>query len=51
MFEDDLKSPCRLREGQRDLGAQRPSRSGMGFHARRLELAHPQPLPQAGGEQ
>ena len=40
------KFPSRLREGQRDLAAKLPSRSGVGLAAH----AHPQPLPQAGGE-
>ena len=38
--------PSRKREGQRDLAAQRPSRSGGGLRG----LSHHQPLPQAGGE-
>lgn len=42
----ELLFPSRLREGQRDLAAQRPSRSGVGLRG----PSHPQPLPQAGGE-
>jgi hypothetical protein len=49
-----LFHPSRMREGQRDLVAQRPSRSGVVLRG----LSHPQPLwlrhacgsPQAGGE-
>jgi hypothetical protein len=54
----ELFHPSRMREGQRDLVAKRPSRSGVGLRARSVSRAHPQPLwlrhacgsPQAGGE-
>ena len=44
----NLFHPSRAREGQRDLIAKRPSRSGVGL--RGLSHPHPHPLPQAGGE-
>ena len=43
-----LFHPSRSREGQRDLGAQRPSRSGVGLCARLSVWAHLWPLAQAG---